>query len=83
MKIAIREVFGIGDDDVPIFDLIFLGYGSRMGIRPRLCPDSDVINENERLAAPVYLDEQINRITLTVPVLLNAAKLVVMVSGAR
>ena len=33
------------------------------------------------LQSPVYLTGKVNRITLTVPVLLTAAKLVVMISG--
>ena len=79
---TIRKVFEIGAEDVPVFDLIELGMGPD-GHTASLFPNSPVLLEATRLAVPVYMtDGKLNRITLTVPVLQAASRLVVMVSGA-
>jgi 6-phosphogluconolactonase len=78
---AIRKVFNIGTGDIPVFDLIILGIGAD-GHTASLFPNSKVISEARRLAAPVYpAGGNLNRITLTVPVLLGASRLIVMAAG--
>jgi 6-phosphogluconolactonase len=80
---TIREVFRLGQNDIPVFDLIVLGMGVE-GHTGSLFPDSYAAFDTEDLACVVYvLDEKLNRITLTHPVLCTASHVVVLVSGAE
>jgi 6-phosphogluconolactonase len=75
----IRRFFG--ESERPRFDLIMLGMGED-GHTASLFPGSKSLEETVRLAIPVYLEEpQKDRITLTLPVLNNAAQIVFLVSG--
>jgi len=66
----------------PVFDLIMLGMGED-GHTASLFPNSDALNETERLAIPVYVEKlKSQRITLTLPVLNNAACVLFLVSGS-
>jgi len=77
----IRDAFEIEKDQLPVFDLIFLGMGSD-GHTGSLMPNSYASIDTAHLACVVYaMDENLNRITLTYPVLRAASNLVVMVSG--
>lgn len=68
---------------MPTFDLIILGVGED-GHTASLFPDSPLLNERLRLAAPVYLEKpKLNRITLTLPVLNNAAHILVLATGEK
>ena len=78
---TIREVFGLGVGKIPEFDLILLGMGSD-GHTGSLFPNSYAAFDTEDLACVVYvLDEKLNRITLTHPVLRAASHLLVLVCG--
>jgi 6-phosphogluconolactonase len=75
----IRKFFGISG--LPTFDLVMLGMGGD-GHTASLFPDSKSLKETNRLAVPVYLEKpNWNRITLTLPVLNQAAKILFLVAG--
>ena len=78
---TIRRIFGLEEKKIPEFDLIVLGMGTE-GHTGSLFPDSYATLDTEDLACVVYdLDERLNRITLTHPVLCAAYHLAVLVSG--
>jgi len=75
----IKKYFGISE--LPVFDLIILGMGED-GHTASLFPGSKLLKETIRLAVPVYLPKPTcNRITLTFPILNNAAQILFLVAG--
>jgi len=76
----IRKFFGASG--LPVFDLVLLGMGED-GHTASLFPGSKSVEETARLAVVVYLDKpNWNRITLTLPVLNNAAQILFLVAGS-
>ena len=72
----LKNFFGVG---LPIFDLILLGMGED-GHTASLFPGSKSLDEKKRLVISVYAEEM-NRITLTLPVLNSARHILFLVSG--
>jgi len=71
-----------GSEGPPRFDLVLLGVGDD-GHTASLFPDSNAVEERTRLVLPVFLEEpKKNRITLTLPVLNHASKILFLVSGS-
>lgn len=70
-----------GGNSMPVFDFVVLGVGSD-GHTASLFPGSPALSESTRLAAPVYFDPPgLSRVTLTLPVLNNAARILFLVMG--
>ncbi|UFS69941.1 6-phosphogluconolactonase [Geomonas sp. RF6] len=67
----------------PRFDLVLLGLGGD-GHTASLFPGTPALDEAERWVAPVYQEgAKMNRVTLTAPILNQAAKVAFIVSGSE
>ncbi len=78
-EVDMRKFFG--EAALPAFDLIILGVGED-GHTASLFPGSKALEEHTRLAAPVYKEKPgINRVTLTLPVLNNASRILFLAAG--
>ncbi len=72
-----------GNSGLPAFDLVILGVGQD-GHTASLFPDAASLSEEKRFAIPVYVEKlQSWRITLTLPVLNNAAAILFLVTGRK
>ena len=70
-----------GGSGFPMFDLIILGMGED-GHTASLFPGSKWLEERERFAVPVYMERpNLDRVTLTLPVLNQAAQILFLVAG--
>jgi 6-phosphogluconolactonase len=78
-----RTLIEVTGSDLPRLDLIFLGLGAD-GHTASIFPGSEVLHETKRLIAAPWV-EKLNtyRITMTLPLLNNAAAVVFLVSGAE
>ncbi|HLO27035.1 MAG TPA: 6-phosphogluconolactonase [Geobacteraceae bacterium] len=75
----LRDVFPSG---VPGFDLVFLGLGEN-GHTASLFPGTPALDERERWVTEVYVaEEELHRVTLTVPIINQAALVIFLVAGA-
>lgn len=80
---TIREVFNTPPGQIPHFDLVVLGMGAD-GHIASLLPGSYALMDTDDLVTTVFhMEEDWSRITLTVPVLLAAKQLMVLVSGSE
>jgi 6-phosphogluconolactonase len=79
-EVILKEFFM----DRPVrFDLIWLGLGAN-GHTASLFPNTPVLEEEKRLAAEVFVEQQeMWRVTLTLPVLNQAETVVFLVSGQK
>ena len=79
----LRSFFQLANNAWPRFDLILLGLGED-GHTASLFPGSSALGESSRLVAPTWVEKKKTfRITLTYPVLNNAAEDLFIVSGAE
>jgi len=78
---TLKSSFRLKDGQAPRFDLVLLGLGAD-GHVASLFPGSEALRETTRLVmAPWTESVRARRITLTPPVLRNAASVIVLVSG--
>jgi 6-phosphogluconolactonase len=78
---SLRDFFHLAPGQIPRFDLMLLGLGAD-GHTASLFPGSPVLRETGRLVAAVRVEAlQANRLTLTLPVINNAAEVLFLVSG--
>jgi 6-phosphogluconolactonase len=77
----IRQYFGLEADQLPRFDLVHLGMGPDAHTAS-LFPGEPLIQDRDRIAAPVYVDQfKMWRVTLLPGVLLAAKHTVFLVAG--
>ena len=77
----IRSVFKITKGQLPEFDLVLLGMGSD-GHIGSILPNTYALFDTDDLVSAVYrMNGDYNRITLTVPVMKEARRILILVSG--
>jgi len=78
---TLKSYFGLKEGQAPRFDLILLGLGAD-GHVASLFPGSEALREPRRLVTAPWVEPmRARRITLTPPVIRNAASVLVLVSG--
>ncbi len=78
---ALRSLFRGHPRGEPVFDLVLLGMGAD-GHTASLFPDTPVLDERDRFAAAVWVESlQAWRVTLTLPVINRARRVLVLVTG--
>jgi 6-phosphogluconolactonase len=77
----LRASFGVGEGELPRFNLTLLGLGDNVHVAS-LFPGDPALHERERIAVAVEVDApQRHRVTLTPPVLNNSARVMFLVAG--
>jgi len=80
-EVTLRGVFDLGAGEFPSFDLLLLGMGAD-GHTASLFPGSPALRDRTRLVVAPWVETLgTRRITLTVPVLTNAAHTLLLVTG--
>ena len=80
---SLKQFFRLEPGEVPRFDLVLLGLGSD-GHTASLFPKSEALKETKQLAVAAWVEVlQAERITLTLPVLNQAAVVMFLVIGAE
>ena len=78
-----QTIIEVTKQKLPRLDLIFLGLGTD-GHTASIFPGSEVLHETERLVAAPWVEKfKSYRITMTLPLINNAASVVFLVSGAE
>jgi 6-phosphogluconolactonase len=78
----LRRHFRLGNSDLPRFDLVMLGMGDD-GHTASLFPGSAGLTETSRMVAANWIEKfKQHRLTLTFPVLNNAAEVMFLIAGA-
>ena len=87
---TIRNVFNIGKDEIPEFDLMYLGLGTNAHTAS-LMPNTDLVKiyannpegeDKTLLTAALWVDElNMNRITLTPPAINNSHNIIFLLEG--
>jgi 6-phosphogluconolactonase len=79
----LRTVFGLAEGDCPSLNLLLLGVGENAHIAS-LFPGHPALHENKRLAVAVEVEaEPSRRVTLTMPIINHAERVILVVSGAH
>jgi 6-phosphogluconolactonase len=79
---ALRSFFNIAPQQIPVFDLILLGMGDD-GHTASLFPHTAALFEQQNLVAANWVEKlSTYRLTLTVPVINQARRIMFLVSGA-
>lgn len=77
----IMDFFGSGTHEIPVFDLILLGIGTD-GHTASLFPETPALQEQTKLISMVKAGiPNVNRLTMTYPILNRARKVVFLASG--
>lgn len=78
---TLRAFFKVAPGEFPRFDLVLLGMGDD-GHIASLFPGTAALNETKRFVVANYVDKlQSHRLTLTIPVINNAAHVIFLISG--
>ena len=78
---VIRSVFSLSEGQLPVFDLIILGMGED-GHIGSILPNTYALFDTDDLVSAVYrMDGDYNRITLTIPVMKESKRILILVSG--
>ena len=77
----LKQFFHLDGDALPQFDLVLLGLGED-GHTASLFPGSSALDETQRSVATTYVEKlQAHRLTLTFPVINNAAQITFLIAG--
>ena len=77
----LRQFLHLSQEKLPRFDLVLLGLGED-GHTASLFPGSSALNETEHFVATTYVEKlNAHRLTLTFPVINNAAQITFLIAG--